>query len=361
MHRRALLLLLLALLATSVGSSATSQAWTAVTANPLNAVTAGSIANATNAVASTTTTTCASISLTWTAATGATSYRVERRTNGGAWSPIAPSVVPTSYTDATGFTNATVEYQVISRNATNWEGLVPAVSNLLRCGVSDLAVTNPCSSTTLAWTASAAATTYDVQRSINGAAYALVISDVAATTWTDTTQFTNGQSVAYQVRPGIGAAGNGSWSNIGTITSWQDFRVLTIAATPGALSGTIGTGDTLVVTFSKPVNTASVTTGGTMVASKTTKSLSIAGVSPGQIGKVTTTLAQYGANTTVTGGTAWTSSNTVFTWTWSAATTSQTGALSAVGTTFAPSTTVTCAADASALKSATPPGMSGQW
>jgi len=57
----------------------------------------------------------AQVSLTWNAASGATSYNVKRATtNGGPYSTIAPGVTGTSYNNNTGLTNGITYYYVVS-------------------------------------------------------------------------------------------------------------------------------------------------------------------------------------------------------------------------------------------------------
>jgi hypothetical protein len=63
----------------------------------------------------------AQVSLTWTASSGATSYKVKRSTvSGGPYTVIAPSVTATTYTD-TGLTNGTTYFYVVSAVNTGGE------------------------------------------------------------------------------------------------------------------------------------------------------------------------------------------------------------------------------------------------
>lgn len=57
------------------------------------------------------------VALSWTASAGATSYRIERRTTGGAWGEIAAAVTSTSYPDAGRSPATTYDYRLRAENS----------------------------------------------------------------------------------------------------------------------------------------------------------------------------------------------------------------------------------------------------
>lgn len=362
----AAVVLLVALALAGIGVSGAS--WAGQSANPGTGVTAGTVGTPGSVGASSTAVSCNPITISWTSPGGGVDdFRVEKSVDGGAWTTVSASTGDvTSINDATGYTNQDVQYRVVAKLAgTSWESAAITTSTL-HCGVKDLAVTNPCSSDALTWTAANAATTYDIEYSTTGAGgpWTTLVTDYAGgTTYTDATQHTVTANVTYRVRPGIGAGSNGSYSNTPTLTNWQNFRVTSVTANNVTTLGTIAAGDNLVVNFSKPVATGTVTTGTTVRARRGgTKGLDIAGAAtPGQIGTVTMTTNQFGASVTMTGTQVWSGGDTTWTWTWTTTSTTHTVALSSAGNAWSAGTVARCAADNSALKATPAPALAGRW
>ena len=82
-----------------------------------------------------TTDSCATITITWTAATNADSYRVQVKQDAGAWTDLQTETANvTQIVDPSGRTGVTVTYRVYSRHASSdWEGAAAATSAPLAC------------------------------------------------------------------------------------------------------------------------------------------------------------------------------------------------------------------------------------
>ncbi len=325
------------------------------------------VASASAAATATTATACTSIAVTWSAATGADAYRIQVSVAGGAWTDaIAETGTVTTWIDSATYTNVTVAYRVHARDAgSDWEASVAAQTPSLRCGlppVTGLAATNPCSSTQLGWTASAGATTYDVQRRINGGAWATIVTDQAGTSYADTTVHAPGSAVDYQVRPGVGAGLDGDWSTSATIASWDSFRIVSITGTNSGTLGTLNPGDALAVMFSKPALHASITSTSVTVDNAGggrglyPASSTAAGTG---IGKLAIAQNKFGASASYAGTITWSGANSIWTWTSTVAGTTMASAFA--NEAFTPGTGVKCAADSSALVAPVQPTASGRW
>ncbi len=139
--------------------------------------------------------TCTSINVTWTAVTGASSYRVERNVS-GTWIELAASHVTTSYGDSGNWTNYEIQYRITPK-AANWFAPTPAIASIA-CGtgdVDDLTFTfaSSCISTQLNWTTPLGTVTgYNVEYRMNGGAWTAVPggTNIATTSLNDTTVYT---------------------------------------------------------------------------------------------------------------------------------------------------------------------------
>jgi fibronectin type 3 domain-containing protein len=128
----------------------------------------------------------AQVSLAWTASSGASSYHVKRGTSpGGPYTEVAAP--PAARDNDTGLTNGTTYFYVVSaqnsagESGNSTEGSatpvlpVPATPSGLTASAGDARVS-------LAWTASSAATGYEVKRStVSGGPYATIASPTVAT------------------------------------------------------------------------------------------------------------------------------------------------------------------------------------
>lgn len=335
---------------------------TTVVSQSLGTLTLGDV---TGPVTATTTNGCSTVGVGWGAATNANSYRVQARTANGAWTDVSSETGNvTAFTDTTGYANRTMQWRVTSRrNGTTWESVTPATSARLTCGigeVSDLAAANSCSASALTWSAAPNATSYGVQRQVNGGAWSTVASGLTSPGWSDPASFTPGDVVAYQVRGAIGAT-NGNWSNVASVASWNDFRATSVVVSNSGTLGTLNAGDSIAVTFSRPVTTSSVTSGATIRVVRN-------GASPrlylgwdgtaGQVGQATPTANIFGATANYAGTATWSAGNTVLTWTSTGAGTTMSAALDGAWTV---GTTATCAGDGTAMQAAPVPTVSGRW
>lgn len=133
----------------------------------------------------------AEITLTWTVSAGATSYSVRRGTaSGGPYTAVAIGLATNSFQDAPLVNGTTYYYVVTASNSAGESGPSneasatpappppPAPANLVATG-GDAQIT-------LAWEASAAATSYSVKRAtVSGGPYALIATGLAGTGYSD--------------------------------------------------------------------------------------------------------------------------------------------------------------------------------
>ena len=171
-----------------------SVSWLVPGGNTPPAAPAGLVASAGNA----------QVGLTWSAASGATSYNVKRATvSGGPYTTIT-SVTGTSFTN-TGLTNGTTYYYVVSAvNAfgesanSSQAGATPAAPPAAPPTPGGLAATAGNAQVALTWNASSGATSYSVKRAtVNGGPYTTITS-VTGTSYTNT-GLTNGTTYYYVV------------------------------------------------------------------------------------------------------------------------------------------------------------------
>ncbi|WP_127532590.1 glycoside hydrolase family 48 protein [Paenibacillus kobensis] len=185
----------------------------------------------------------AQATLTWAASSGAASYNVKRAsTSGGPYTTVATGVTGTTYTN-TGLTNGTTYYYVVS--AVNAAG--ESVNSAQATATPQAVVTVPAAPTaltatagsaqaTLAWTASAGATSYNVKRATTtGGPYTTVATGVTGTTYTNT-GLTNGTTYYYVVTA-VNSAGESANSAQASATPQA---VVTVPAAPTALTATAG-------------------------------------------------------------------------------------------------------------------------
>lgn len=350
------------------GAAGLVAAWSASTSNPGTGAQALVLAPSANVTASTPGGPCVNVAVSWTAVPGATSFRLESRSNGGPWIIRSASTGNvTSFTDTGPYAIGQLDYRLTSLiTGTSWTSASSATSNQLICSligpVTNLSATNPCSISSIGWTAAPGANNYDVERRVNGGAWTTLATNQAAATYTDSTMHANGASVEYRIRPGVGAT-NGSYSSPAAITDWQSFRVLSIALSNGGVAGTVGPGDQATITFSKPVAPASLPAATSIFLQRNGGQRGIYFASTNTtitnaIGRVQTPNNTFGANTTLTGAVNWLSGDTVYQWTRSAGATTQSGTIA--GLPFTAGGGARCAADNSLQQTSTPT-LSGSW
>jgi fibronectin type 3 domain-containing protein len=178
----------------------------------------------------------AQVALSWTAASGATSYHVKRSTTSGSgYTQIAAPTV-TNFTDAT-VTNGTKYFYVVS--AVNAAGesansaevsATPSAPATPPPAPTGLQATAGNAQVTLSWAASAGATSYHVKRSTtNGSGYAQVGAPTT-TSFVDS-GLTNGTTYFYVV-PALNAAGESANSSQASATPANVAADVTITIDP---------------------------------------------------------------------------------------------------------------------------------
>jgi fibronectin type 3 domain-containing protein/DNA-binding beta-propeller fold protein YncE len=146
------------------------------------------------------------VSLSWRAAERAASYRVLRsETSGGPYSSIA-SPTATSHTDDVGLTNGKTYYYVVravneagESPSSNEVSATPQLATQVPTAPTGLTATPGNAQVALSWTASAGATSYEVQRDMGCAGTFTSLATPTATTYTDT-GLTNGTPYCYVVK-----------------------------------------------------------------------------------------------------------------------------------------------------------------
>jgi len=166
----------------------------------------------------------ASVSLSWTASSGAASYNVYRGTTSGGESAtaIASGVTGGSYTD-TGLTNGTTcYYKVAAVNGAGTSGFSNEASATPEpaapAAPTGLTATAGSASVSLSWTASSGAASYNVYRGTTsgGESATAISSGIAATAYTDTA-VTNGAKYYYKVAA-VNGGGTSGLSNEASAT-----------------------------------------------------------------------------------------------------------------------------------------------
>ncbi|MGO4529476.1 glycoside hydrolase family 6 protein [Paenibacillus sp. 2TAF8] len=166
----------------------------------------------------------AQVTLTWAASTGATSYTVKRAlTASGPFVTVAANVSGTSYTN-TGLTNGTTYYYVVTASNAAGESVnsasamaTPAAVATAPAAPTALTATAGNAQVSLAWTASAGATSYNVKRALTAAGpFTTIASNVTATSYTNT-GLTNGTTYYYVVSA-VNAAGQSANSTVASAT-----------------------------------------------------------------------------------------------------------------------------------------------
>lgn len=172
-----------------------------------------------------------SIAVSWSAVSGAESYQLQRSANGGSWQTVYTGS-GTSYSDVAG--NWTqVKYRVASVVMGITSGYATSTTvTVLPYVVDSLTVPSQVmqgQNIPISWTASAAANTYILQRSVNGGGWSQIYSG-GNTSYTDTPQ-SGWTTVQYRVQAGA----NGSYGAWATSAS-----VPVISASALVISGTDG-------------------------------------------------------------------------------------------------------------------------
>jgi hypothetical protein len=200
----------------------------------------------------------------WTAGANATGYEIDYENGAGGWNVLVANTPSSPYTDSLGAAahlNTVVSYRVVSlRTGTVWTST--STTATADCGigpVTDLAATNSCINDVITWTTPFNNTgTYKVEYSANAGAWTS-LGNIAASTSGSlsyinsaslTPTLTKGTTYSYRITPNSGA---GSVSNTTATLTWDGFYVSSVALA-SASPGTLASGDTATVDFSKTVS-----------------------------------------------------------------------------------------------------------
>jgi hypothetical protein len=261
--------------------------------------------------------------LTWDATPSATTYDWRYSTNGGGTWTTTSNITGTTATLTTSLTpGATVLFQVRPGVGTTIDGHWTASEQVddWGCEVDTVNLVPGCANATLTWTTSSNATSYDTQYSTNGGGtWTNGLTNSAALSWNNTATLTQGATVLHRVRPGIGTASDGKWSDPLQVDDWG-FHVVSVQFVNTGTANSLNAGDRVVVTFNRASNgTTPSGTNATSIHIRTgtgTRGVYLsANGTNSAIGRVPFTANISGANTTYTGTAAWSAGNTVWTWT----------------------------------------------
>ena len=211
------------------------------------------------------------IALSWDAVTGAVSYQLQRRTNGGEFGAPMDAGSGTTYTDMGLTPSTTYDYEVRSVNAAGaspWSGVVTVSTTGPEApdAVSDLSATASADKITLMWTMpdsnGAAITGYDLDVSDDGSDWSDLSSPAAGDTSYDHMSLDPGTMNYYRIRA-MNSVGYGDWSAAMSAT------VAAVAPGKPSLTATAD-GTTITLSWVAPADTGGAAiTGYTIQVSST--------------------------------------------------------------------------------------------
>ena len=173
----------------------------------------------------------AQVALTWTASSGATSYKINRSTtNGGPYTNIA-TVTTSSYTDS-AVTNGTTYYYVVTASNSAGQGppsiqsaATPAMPTVVPAAPASVNAVDGASHVTVSWAAVSGATSYNVYRSTTQGARGTLVGSTSSTNLSDSTVV--GGTTYYFVVTASNAAGEGAASAAASVkhaNSWSNVK-----------------------------------------------------------------------------------------------------------------------------------------
>ncbi|MCP1674569.1 fibronectin type 3 domain-containing protein [Natronocella acetinitrilica] len=181
------------------------------------------------------------IQISWGSAARATSYTLQRRAVGGSYATVRTQS-GTSWTDTGATPGVSYEYRVRASNAagdSSWRGTASGYRVLpTPAQPGSISYSNTTSnSIPITWGASSNATTFRIQRSVNGGGYVTVRTQSASSTrsWTDT-NVSHGNTYVYRVR-GENTDRNGSYRTGPTVSARYP-----VPGTPGSIGYSVNAG-----------------------------------------------------------------------------------------------------------------------
>lgn len=159
------------------------------------------------------------ITLSWNAVTGAASYQLQRRTNGGDWGSPMDAGSGTTYTDTGLMPSTTYDYEVRAVNtagSSDWSGVVTASTTAPEApDMPSLTATAGASNIMLSWSApdsnGADITGYDIDVSDDGSDWSDLDTKAAGDTSHDHTSLAPGTMNYYRIRA-MNSVGYSDWS-----------------------------------------------------------------------------------------------------------------------------------------------------
>jgi fibronectin type 3 domain-containing protein len=193
-----------------------------------------------------------SVTLTWTASTGATAYVVKRATvSGGPYTTLTSSATGVSYT-STSLNGTQYFFVMDALNASGTSADTGEVTATPVAAPGNLSATPGNGNVTLSWSATAGASAYTIKRSTtSGSGYTTLATGVSVTTFLDTTAV-NGTTYYYVVS---GTNGNGASTNS---TQASATPQVSAPAAPSDLAAAAGNGN-VTLTWSPVAGAATYT------------------------------------------------------------------------------------------------------
>jgi len=159
-----------------------------------------------------------SAKLNWTSSTGANSYNVRYRENGGSWTTACSNTTST-YCNVTGLNCGTsYEYQIQANcsggNTSNWSNSCSFQTLDCPCNIPACTSASNITETSakLNWNSSTGANSYNVRYRVSGGSWTTVCSNTTST-YCNVTGLTCSTSYEYQVQANCSGGNTSSWSN----------------------------------------------------------------------------------------------------------------------------------------------------
>lgn len=184
------------------------------------------------------------VSISWSAVSGATSYRIYRSTSAGQQGSRVGTSSTTSYVDSTAANGTTYHYLVTAVNSggegppsSQSAGVTPTAPVTLPAAPGGISATRTAQQVTVTWTAVAGATTYNVYRSTTAGTQGSLLGSSSTASLADTTA-PAGTIYYYQVAA-VNAAGEGAPSAQAAandaVVAWRNVKMGGGGYVPGVI------------------------------------------------------------------------------------------------------------------------------